>query len=67
MEIPYLAIKSNIAESLNVIVQIERRPGRRFVSEVLEISGYDLSTDQYDFYRVAFGTERLALGSPDLI
>src|SRR5579864_3761072 len=36
IEIPYIAIKSNIAESLNVIVQIDRRPGRRFVSEVLE-------------------------------
>jgi len=31
VKIPYLAIKSNIADSLNVIVQIERRPGRRFL------------------------------------
>src|SRR5580700_6930281 len=29
VEIPYLAIKTNIADSLNVIVQIERRPGIR--------------------------------------
>jgi hypothetical protein len=50
---PYLAIKTNIADSLNVVVQIERRPGKRFVSEVLEIRGYDLSTDQYDFHQVA--------------
>ena len=49
VEMPYLAIKSNIAESLNVIVQIERRPGRRFVSEVLQIRAYDPSNDQYDF------------------
>jgi pilus assembly protein CpaF len=27
IEIPYLAVKTNIADSLNVIVQIERRPG----------------------------------------
>jgi pilus assembly protein CpaF len=57
VEIPYLAIKSNIAESLNVIVQIERRPGRRFISEVLEIRGYDLSTDQYHFHQVAAANE----------
>jgi pilus assembly protein CpaF len=56
VEMPYLAIKSNIAESLNVIVQIERRPGRRFASEVLDIRGYNLSTDQYDFHPVTVAT-----------
>ena len=34
VELPYRAIKSNIADSLNLLVHIERRPGRRFVSEV---------------------------------
>lgn len=52
VEIPYRAIKSNIAASLNAIVQIELRPGKRFVSQVLEIRGYDLSTDHYDFHEV---------------
>ena len=49
IELPYRAIKSNIADSLNIIVQIERRPGMRYVSEVLEINGYDPAADQYDF------------------
>lgn len=48
IELPYHAIKSNIADSLNVIVQIERRPGQRFVSEVLELRGYDPDADRYD-------------------
>jgi pilus assembly protein CpaF len=48
IDLPYHAIKSNIADSLNVIVQIERRPGQRFVSEVLEIRGYDPDADRYD-------------------
>ena len=48
MELPYRAIKSNIADSLNLLVQIDRRPGRRFVSEVLEILGYNPETDHYD-------------------
>ncbi len=52
VEMPYLAIKSNIAESLNVIVQIERRPGMRFVSEVLEIRGYYPEADRYDLHHV---------------
>ena len=47
MELPYRAIKSNIADSLDLIVQIERRPGRRFVSEALEIQGYNPEADRY--------------------
>jgi hypothetical protein len=45
---PYRAIKTNIAESLNVIIRIERRQGSRYVSEVLEIRGYDPEADEYD-------------------
>jgi pilus assembly protein CpaF len=47
VEIPYLAVKTNIADSLNIIVQIERRPGRRFVVEVLEIDHFDVETDKF--------------------
>jgi pilus assembly protein CpaF len=54
IEMPYGAIKSNIAESLNVIVQIERRPGVRFVSEVLEIKGFNVHSDSYHFESVHF-------------
>jgi pilus assembly protein CpaF len=49
IEMPYSAIKSNIADSLNVIVQIDRRPGARFVSEVLEIKGFNVQSDSYHF------------------
>ena len=49
VEIPHRAIKTNIADSLNVVVQIERRPGRRFISEVLEINNYDPDADLFDF------------------
>jgi pilus assembly protein CpaF len=49
VELPYRAIKTNIGDSLNVVIQIERRPGRRFISEVLEINSYDPDTDLFDF------------------
>jgi len=52
VEMPYRAIKMNIADSLNVIIQIERRPGTRFVSGVVEISGYNPETDRYDLHVV---------------
>ncbi len=48
VEMPYGAIKMNIADSLNIVVQIERRPGSRYVSEVLEIRRYDQEADHYD-------------------
>ena len=48
VELPYRAIKSNIADSLQVVIQIERRPGRRFISEVVEICGYDPDADLFD-------------------
>src|SRR3989442_3728982 len=49
VDLPYRAIKTNIGDSLNVVVQLERRPGRRFVSEVLEIHRYDTDADEYGF------------------
>jgi pilus assembly protein CpaF len=49
IELPYRAIKTNIGDSLNIVVQIERRPGRRFISEVLEIRGCDPDADDYEF------------------
>jgi pilus assembly protein CpaF len=52
VELPYRAIKSNIGDSLNVILQLERRPGRRFVSEVVEIARYDPTADTYDFRQI---------------
>jgi pilus assembly protein CpaF len=48
VELPYRSIKSSIADSLDVVIQIERRPGRRYVSEVLEIHGYDPDADLFD-------------------
>jgi pilus assembly protein CpaF len=48
VELPYFSIKANIGDSLDVVVQMERRPGRRYISEVLEINGYNPETDRFD-------------------
>jgi pilus assembly protein CpaF len=52
IELPYRSVKTNIADSLNVVVHIERRPGRRFISEVLEINSYHPEADLFDFCSV---------------
>jgi pilus assembly protein CpaF len=49
VDLPYRAVKTNIGDSVNVIIQLERRPGRRFVSEVMEINCYHPDVDEYDF------------------
>jgi pilus assembly protein CpaF len=52
VDLPYRAIKTNIADSLGAVVHIERRPGRRYVSEILEINGYDPDADLFDYAAV---------------
>jgi pilus assembly protein CpaF len=49
LDLPYRAVKTNIGDSVNVVVHLERRPGRRFVSEVVEIHGYDPDRDEYNY------------------
>jgi pilus assembly protein CpaF len=49
VDLPYRAIKTNVGASVNVVVHLDRRPGRRFVSEVVEIHGYDPDRDEYNY------------------
>src|SRR6266849_971432 len=49
VDLPYRAIKTNIADSLNIVIHVERRPGRRYVSEVVLINRYDPDTDLFDY------------------
>jgi pilus assembly protein CpaF len=59
VELPYRAIKTNIGDSLDVVVHIERRPGRRFISEVLEINHYDPDADLFAYCVTYSKTEPL--------
>jgi len=49
VELPYRAIKSHIADSIQVLVHIERLKGLRVVSDVLAVEGYVLDSDRYYF------------------
>ena len=57
VELPYRAIKTNIGDSLNVVMHIERRPGHRYISEVLLINSYDPDADFFD-YAAVFQAEK---------
>ena len=52
VELPYRAIKTNIADSLNAVVHIERRPGCRFISEVVELRSYNPDADLFNYCAV---------------
>src|ERR1700730_4540517 len=49
VDLPYRAVKTNVGDSVNVVVHLERRPGRRFVSEVVEIHGYDPDRAEFNY------------------
>jgi excisionase family DNA binding protein len=48
IDLSYRAIRSNIAEALNLLVHIERRHGQRLVWEFYAIRRYDPALDRYD-------------------
>jgi pilus assembly protein CpaF len=52
IELPYRAIRSNIAEALNLIVHVDRRAGQRQVCQVCAVRGYDAALDRYDLERI---------------
>src|SRR5580765_8569597 len=47
IELPYKAIKANIADSIHTLIHIDRRHAKRFVSEILELSSYSPAEDRY--------------------
>jgi pilus assembly protein CpaF len=56
-DLSYKAMKMSIGRSVNVVIQLERRPGRRFVSQVVEIRGFDPDADEFD-QKTIFAAER---------
>ncbi len=48
VQLPFHAIQSGIADSINLLLHIERRAGKRIVGELLEVGAYDRETDRFD-------------------
>lgn len=47
VDLPYRAVRSNIAEAIGVVAHLERRQGQRFVREILAVARYDPALDRY--------------------
>jgi pilus assembly protein CpaF len=52
VELPYKAVRSSIADALNLAVHIDRWEGKRFVRQVVEVKRYDAALDRYDLESV---------------
>jgi pilus assembly protein CpaF len=52
VEIPYDAIKSAIADSISLLLHVERWKTYRFVSQLVEIQGYEHTNRQYQLETV---------------
>jgi pilus assembly protein CpaF len=48
VDLPYGAIRSGISECLQLLAHLERRQGRRVLTELVRIRRYDAGTDRYE-------------------
>ena len=48
VDLPYLAIRHAVAACLQLLVHLERRRGRRVVTELVRIRGYHPASDRYE-------------------
>jgi pilus assembly protein CpaF len=67
IDLPFHAIRSSIADCINLLVHIERHNGRRYVSEVVTISRYDQAHDRFEldqqFRALPLGQPKIAVAS----
>ncbi|MGH9418021.1 MAG: CpaF family protein [Terriglobales bacterium] len=49
LDIPHRALQTQIADSIQVIVHLERAAGRRRVAEIVELAGFDAESDRHQF------------------
>src|SRR5207302_2228544 len=52
IDLPYKAIKAGIADSINLLVHVERRHGSRLIREILSVESYSPTEDSYQLNTV---------------
>lgn len=48
VELPYQAVRYQIADAIDLVLHLSRRNGIRSVRQLIQIGGYDVARDQYD-------------------
>jgi pilus assembly protein CpaF len=62
VELPYTAIRANIADAIQLLLHIERRHSKRYAAELMRIERYEPAQDRYEFKTLFERTERPAEG-----
>jgi pilus assembly protein CpaF len=52
VELPYIAIRHQIADAISLVLHLDRCRGHRQVSELLRVRGYAIDGDRYDTERL---------------
>lgn len=52
VDIPFKAIQGEIGTLVNIVIHIERKDGKRMVSEVLRLHGFEADESRYDVTRI---------------
>ncbi|MBN9662289.1 MAG: CpaF family protein [Acidobacteria bacterium] len=58
VELPYAAIRANIADAIQLLLHIERRHGKRYAAELMRIERYEPGQDQYKLKTLFERTDR---------
>jgi pilus assembly protein CpaF len=48
VDLPYKAIQGEIGDLIDLVIHIERKDGRRCVSQILQINGFDADGGRYE-------------------
>jgi pilus assembly protein CpaF len=54
IELPYAVVRRQLAATVGLVLHLERRHGKRALSTLMEVKGYDPSTDQYQAARTEY-------------
>jgi pilus assembly protein CpaF len=66
VELPYQAIRYQIAEAVDLVLHLGRRNGRRVVEELLRVGRFDATHDRYDSV-VLFSHVRAGSDAPQML
>ena len=51
VELPYAAVRRQIAGAVGVVLHLERQQGRRRLTALIEVQGYDTARDEFRTHR----------------
>lgn len=57
IDLPYQAVRHQIADAIDLVLHLERRRGKRIVEEILAVEGYSVERDRYLVSAVQRGQE----------